>query len=122
MDEPSLLDTQIIWLTVGNADFDWKSEIRDKQIEDTNRYVRVVCEKWLSEKEREVVNFRIIDKLTLREIGEKYGVSGERIRQIQSKAFRRLRHPKALGLCDPLEYPYRMHGGATFIAVGDTRN
>jgi RNA polymerase primary sigma factor len=51
----------------------------------------------LSPKEKEVINLRFgIENdmpLTLEEVGEKYQVTRERIRQIENKALRKLRHP-----------------------------
>jgi len=51
----------------------------------------------LSDREKEVIVLRygIIDgkERTLEEVGESFGVTRERIRQIESKAFKRLRHP-----------------------------
>jgi RNA polymerase primary sigma factor len=32
-------------------------------------------------------------KSTLRALGEKYGISGERVRQLRKKALRRMKHP-----------------------------
>ena len=52
----------------------------------------------LSEREKKIVELRfgLLDgrPRTLREIGEKYDLSRERIRQIEKKALKRLRHPK----------------------------
>ncbi len=52
----------------------------------------------LSEREKKIVQLRfgLLDDRprTLREIGEKYDLSRERIRQIEKKALQRLRHPK----------------------------
>jgi len=39
-------------------------------------------------------------QLTLREVGERYGLSASRVRQLQHKGLRRLRHPKRCGLLD----------------------
>jgi len=47
----------------------------------------------LSEKEAGVLQKRFRDKMTLQAIGEVYGVGRERIRQIEAKALRKLRHP-----------------------------
>ena len=51
----------------------------------------------LSEREREVLHFRfgLEDgrSYTLEEVGKKFGVTRERIRQIEAKALRKLRHP-----------------------------
>lgn len=51
----------------------------------------------LSEREREVLHFRfgLEDgrSYTLEEVGKRFGVTRERIRQIEAKALRKLRHP-----------------------------
>lgn len=52
----------------------------------------------LEEREREVLELRfgLMDgrSWTLEEVGQKFGVTRERIRQIETKALRKLRHPK----------------------------
>lgn len=47
----------------------------------------------LTEREQDVLTYRYRDGLTLEETGEKYHVTRERIRQIEAKALRKLRHP-----------------------------
>ena len=51
----------------------------------------------LSEREREVLHYRfgLEDgrSYTLEEVGKRFGVTRERIRQIEAKALRKLRHP-----------------------------
>ncbi|MBN1179743.1 MAG: RNA polymerase sigma factor RpoD, partial [Anaerolineae bacterium] len=51
----------------------------------------------LSAREREVLEMRYGLKdgrpYTLEEVGHKFGVTRERIRQIETKALRKLRHP-----------------------------
>ena len=51
----------------------------------------------LSERERKVLELRfgLVDgqSRTLGEVGEEFGVTRERIRQIEAKALRKLRHP-----------------------------
>jgi RNA polymerase primary sigma factor len=51
----------------------------------------------LSERERKVLKLRfgLVDghSRTLEEVGEEFGVTRERIRQIEAKALRKLRHP-----------------------------
>jgi len=46
----------------------------------------------LLEKESKVIRFRFRDKLTLEEVGRKLNVTRERVRQIEAKALRKLRH------------------------------
>lgn len=48
----------------------------------------------LPEKEKNVILLRTQEKKTLRQCGEKFGVSRERIRQIEARAYRKLRTPK----------------------------
>ena len=62
----------------------------------------------LPDREREVLEMRFglngLKQMTLEEIGKYYSVSRERIRQIESKALRRLRHPhRASGLRDYID-------------------
>ena len=47
----------------------------------------------LTEKEKDIIRKRFYDELFLDEIGKDYGVQRERIRQIEAKALRKLRHP-----------------------------
>jgi DNA-binding CsgD family transcriptional regulator len=62
----------------------------------------------LTEREKDVLYQRYRDKKTLREVGESFGRSPERTRQIEAKAFRKLRHPtrtrKMLGVYRSFDY------------------
>lgn len=49
---------------------------------------------WFTDRERKVLELRYKDGLTLEKTGEVFGVQRERIRQIQAKALRKLRHPR----------------------------
>ena len=48
----------------------------------------------LSSREEQILRMRFYDELTLQEIGGRFGVSANRIRQIEAQALRKLRHPK----------------------------
>ena len=47
----------------------------------------------LSERERKILKNRFVDLLTLEQTGKLFGVTRDRIRQIEAKAIRKLRHP-----------------------------
>jgi DNA-binding CsgD family transcriptional regulator/DNA-binding Xre family transcriptional regulator len=53
----------------------------------------------LNQRERDMLKMRFEDGLTYKEIGDKFGVSNNRIRQIEAKSMRKMRHPK----CFPAE-------------------
>ncbi|MCP3682359.1 MAG: sigma-70 family RNA polymerase sigma factor [bacterium] len=50
----------------------------------------------LTERERKVLEWRWMDELTYEEIGKRLKFCTERIRQIESKSLRKLRHPKRM--------------------------
>ena len=50
----------------------------------------------LTERERDIIIKRFVNKLTYKEAGDLFGVTKERIRQIEAKALRKLRHPSRL--------------------------
>lgn len=58
--------------------------------------------KTLTPREESVLRLRLFDELTLDECGKHRGVSRERIRQIEAKALRKLRHPRHKELIDEL--------------------
>ena len=62
----------------------------------------------LTERERRVLDFRYKDGLTFEEIGKRFCVTRERIRQIHAKSLRKLRRPDRLN--------YLKHGVAGVIA------
>ena len=57
----------------------------------------------LNPREQAVLTLRMRDKLSLEKVGEQFGLTRERIRQIQAKAEHKLRHPsrQRLYLCVP---------------------
>jgi RNA polymerase primary sigma factor len=79
--------------------------VEDKQVMDPLRtaYSKMLKEQinevlgTLTEREHKVINYRfgLEDgwQRTLEEVGQKFGVTRERIRQIEAKALRKLRHP-----------------------------
>jgi len=52
----------------------------------------------LTNREREVIRMRFEDELTYDECAKRFDVTRERIRQIESKAMRKLRHPARIGM------------------------
>lgn len=52
----------------------------------------------LSEREREVIRLRFQKKMTLEQCGKEHGITRERIRQIEAKAIRKLRHPSRVNM------------------------
>lgn len=72
----------------------WEYEIPS----DINGTLMYVLEETLTECEREVLKLRYIHKLTYSDAGNKLDVTKERIRQIEAKAFRKLRHPSRKNL------------------------
>jgi RNA polymerase primary sigma factor len=66
--------------------------IEHSLIEDINEVLRS-----LTEKEAEIIQYRFglngRSPLSLKEIGDKYNLTKERIRQIEKKAIKRLQHP-----------------------------
>ena len=54
------------------------------------KLIKLEMEKALTEREEKVLEFRYKDKLTLKDTGKKFDISGERVRHIQAKATRKL--------------------------------
>lgn len=48
----------------------------------------------LGERETEILILRIFDEKTLEQVANRYGVTRERIRQVEARAYRKLRHPQ----------------------------
>lgn len=65
-------------------------EIDDEMFE--KEFQRILKES-LTERELAVIYLRFWEKLTLKESGKRINLSQERVRQIESKALRKLRHP-----------------------------
>ena len=71
-------------------------QLKKEYIEVTTAIIDLGALDTLKEREREVIRMYFgIDReyaLTLNEIGEEFGLTRERVRQIKEKAIRRLRH------------------------------
>lgn len=76
-----------------NDDYNVEEEVINKVLRDK---INLVLET-LNERERDIILYRMGfitgSPMTLEQIGKKYNVTRERIRQIEAKALRRLRHP-----------------------------
>ena len=58
--------------------------------------IRAMVTETLTEREAEIIEKHYRDKLSLEAIGREYGVTTERIRQVEAKALRKLNHPGRL--------------------------
>lgn len=80
--------TDIYPLNIARAVFDSESEARRAYIQGIYNALAI-----LTEREQDVLRLRFKDKMTLEQCGKIHGVTRERIRQIEAKALRKLRHP-----------------------------
>ena len=80
-----LLRSQMEGISIG--------ESRDEKTRETISAVKKALAE-LPERNRDVIYKRFFLDMTFEEIADSYGVSRERIRQIQAKALRLLRHPR----------------------------
>jgi RNA polymerase sigma factor (sigma-70 family) len=51
----------------------------------------------MTEREQKILRMRYYESMTFEEIAKELNISVERVRQIEAKTFRKLRHPKRLG-------------------------
>lgn len=61
--------------------------------DDITLVLEYIIQKTLTERESRVLDMRYKRYMTMAAIGEEYGLRAERIRQIEAKAVRKLRHP-----------------------------
>ena len=61
--------------------------------DDITLVLEYIIQKTLTEREGRVLDMRYKKYMTMAAIGEEYGLRAERIRQIEAKAVRKLRHP-----------------------------
>lgn len=97
----AMLDAESEWVTGEDSAIDYACQ------ENSNAQIGMALSS-LDKREAEVVRLRfgiaMDDELTLEEVGKRFGVTRERIRQIEKKALMRLRHPsRAAGLADLLD-------------------
>ena len=52
----------------------------------------------LTEREQKVIQLRFVDGLSLKDTGKAFNVTQERIRQVEAKALRKLRHPSRVNI------------------------
>lgn len=57
------------------------------------RIIKKIENSNLGDRELKILKYRLIDELTLEQVGDLLGFTRERIRQIEAKAYRKLRHP-----------------------------
>lgn len=65
--------------------------LTNKLIDRTNRFYIEMSRKVLSEKEYDVLHKILVEKMTLKEAGEIYGVTGESVRRIYERTFEKVK-------------------------------
>lgn len=60
-------------------------------IDRTNRFYIEMSRKVISEKEYDILQKLLIEKMTLQQVGEKYGVTGESVRKIYERAYNKVK-------------------------------
>lgn len=76
-----------------DEDYDaWKNQIPP----DFDKSLKYVLEETLTEREIYILYSFFRDHIPMRFVGQRYGIQGERCRQINEKALRRIRHPSRL--------------------------
>ncbi len=95
-DAPIMFDKKERFLSEILRDNNFK-EPEDRLIDGSLKEAIIIALKTLTEKEQTVIKYRYglesYEPMSLKEIGKKFNLTKERIRQIEKKAIRRLRHP-----------------------------
>lgn len=60
-------------------------------IDRTNRFYIEMSRRVLSEKEYDILQKLLIEKMTLKEVGDKYGVTGESVRRLYERTFEKVK-------------------------------
>ncbi len=96
LDAPIMFDKKERYLSEILKDNNFK-EPEERLIDESLKETISKSLETLSEKEQKVIKLRYgldgVDPLSLKEIGKRFNLTKERIRQIEKKAIRRLRHP-----------------------------
>lgn len=96
LDAPIMFDKKERYLSEILKDGNFK-EPEERLIDESLKETIAKSLETLSEKEQKVIKLRYgldgVDPLSLKEIGKRFNLTKERIRQIEKKAIRRLRHP-----------------------------
>lgn len=85
--------TQIYPFNLANGIFQDEDDAREISIPGISAAVAT-----LTEREQSVLMLRFQQKKTLEQCGKEFGVTRERIRQIEAKALRKLRHPSRVNM------------------------
>lgn len=72
---------------------EWMQEAPEPPLRRDQERVVAYILSTLTEREEAVLRLRVGKDYTLEEVGQVYGVSWQRVRQIEAKALRKLRHP-----------------------------
>lgn len=91
--------TDIYPINLAKAIFDSEEEARKVYIQGIYNALAT-----LTEREQGVLICRFQRKLTLEQTGKEYGITRERIRQIEAKALRKLRHPTRANMLKSVPY------------------
>lgn len=75
---------------------DYENMIFNTEVDILNKHIKNAMEKVLSGKEKTVLELRYFKNLTLEDVGNRFGLTRERIRSIEGKALEKLRDSKLL--------------------------
>jgi len=81
---------EVLWL------YALLSDITQEPVEYTPNGILSLIRETLTDRERSIIEKRYHDEMSLNNIGREYGLTTERIRQIQVKALRKMRNPARL--------------------------
>jgi len=90
-DEDSSYQAPALYLEDRRADPAWQLEQSDSEEDNHGRMVKALAE--LDDRSRDIINSRWLmdDKATLHDLADKYGISAERVRQLEQNAMKKVR-------------------------------